>query len=142
MANKMAGDRLLQYRWLKLKIQMSITEINRLQEMKKNLPGQELKEIKVQTSKPEYAGFTKIIEKIDIMQRRLEQDIEELLRIKQDIMNMLESNILDEEERIILKLRYLYSEKYQDIAKEIFRSERSVRRIHNRALSKLENNPE
>ena len=130
------------YRWYDLKIKAYVAEIRRLRELRSSLPGQTMRDIRVKSSRVEEAYYVKVIETIDQMEEVLATEIENLLELRQDIRCMINSEILNEDEKAVLRLRYLDGKKYREIAREIFQSERSVGRIHARAMEKLEKQDE
>lgn len=89
---------------------------------------------------PTFAGFTDhrqdVMDEIVDLQREYKKKMQQCrnkLKEIEFVINMLD----DFQERMVLQLRYLYFENWQDIALRLNYEERQVYRIHGRALMNL-----
>lgn len=67
------------------------------------------------------------------MEEKLQGEIDDLLDLKMEIMDTI-SLVEDDECRLILEKRFLNGQKYCDIAKDMYMSEKSVYRIQDKAF--------
>lgn len=67
------------------------------------------------------------------MEEKLQGEIDGLLDLKMEIMDTI-SLVEDDECRLILEKRFLNGQKYVDIAKDMYMSEKSVYRIQDKAF--------
>ena len=80
------------------------------------------------------APFVRVIEKIDELEREIEEKIRRLMELKEEISNaidMLESH----DEQMVLRYRYLDRLSWEEISHMMYVSERTVYRIHGEALA-------
>ena len=80
------------------------------------------------------APFVKVLERIAEMEEKSKKELALLLKLKDEMteaINLLES----QDERLVLKYRYLHNWTWGRIGDEIFADERTIRRWHDRALS-------
>lgn len=74
--------------------------------------------------------------KIALMEGKVNEDIEKMMRLKQEISETID--YLDKpKERLVLSLRYVYLLDWKEISKSMKCSPRYPFVIHNRALSKI-----
>jgi RNA polymerase sigma factor (sigma-70 family) len=83
---------------------------------------------------PTDAPFVKALERIWEMEQKVSSELNQLLRLKQDILTVL-SKVDDVDERLILTYRYLQNMSWSEISIELGVSDRTIRRWHERALS-------
>lgn len=67
------------------------------------------------------------------MEEKLQGEIDDLLDLKMEIIDTI-SLVEDDECRLILEKRFLNGQKYVDIAKDMYMSEKSVYRIQDKAF--------
>ena len=67
------------------------------------------------------------------MEEKLQGEIDDLLDLKMEIMDTIRL-VKDDECRLILEKRFLSGQKYCDIAKDMYMSEKSVYRIQDKAF--------
>lgn len=113
-------------------------ELDELKELSVNISGIDTSKDKVQTSSSGDASYTKIIERIDELERVIKNDIEKLLKLKLEIRNTI-SSVPDNEEKLLLQHRYLNFMNWSDICDSMCVSDRTVHRIHIRALTSVDN---
>ena len=111
-------------------------ELEELRELSTNLPGTDYSKDRVQSSGSNDAGYTKIVEKIVELENAIQSDIEKLLSLKLEIRTVINS-VDDNEEKLLLKHRYLNFMSWEDICDEMCVSMRTAHRIHSSALAKV-----
>lgn len=114
-------------------IQTNQKELDELNELSASLPGIDYSKDRVQTSVSSDAGYTKIVDKIIELEKAIKSDIEKLLSLKLEIRTVI-NEVADNEEKLLLKHRYLNFMSWDDICYEMHISERTVHRIHASAL--------
>ena len=108
---------------------------------------EELQELAYCTSSPSFeehynatrntqAPFIKTFYRIKEMQDKANRELNLLLKLKSEISDVIEQ-LDDQDEKLVMKYRYLYNWTWSRIASEICADERTVRRWHNRALSHI-----
>ena len=108
-------------------------ELHELEMLSVSLPGTDYSKDRVKTGSSSDANYTEIIAKIDILERLIKAEIDELLALKIEIRNVI-CSIKNDEERLILKYRYISFYTWENIADELNLSLRTVHRIHSDAL--------
>lgn len=100
-----------------------------------------LEQIKKLKSQEEKAAITlndvnekaNTLKRFKQMEEKLQGEIDGLLDLKMEIMDTI-SLVEDDECRLILEKRFLNGQKYVDIAKDMYMSEKSVYRIQDKAF--------
>ncbi len=77
-----------------------------------------------------------IIVKIIDLEDRIKDEMRRLVDLKEEIMTKI-SAVEDPEQRYLLEKRYLEFKKWEDIADEMYRSLRSIYRLHGEALKNI-----
>lgn len=108
-------------------------ELHELEMLSVSLPGTDYSKDRVKTGSSSDANYTEIIAKIDILERLIKAEIDKLLALKIEIRNVI-CSIKNDEERLILKYRYISFYTWENIADELNLSLRTVHRIHSDAL--------
>ena len=108
-------------------------ELHELEMLSVSLPGTDYSKDRVKAGSSSDANYTEIIAKIDILERLIKAEIDELLALKIEIRNVI-CSIKNDEERLILKYRYISFYTWENIADELNLSLRTVHRIHSDAL--------
>lgn len=108
----------------------------------------ELEYLKVSVKSPTITGMPKeksfvrsdkiesIIDRIDELQKVVDEDVKRLIELKLIWMNQI--NLLGHDECLLLKLRYFEGWSWLDIGAEMNYAERQVYRLHGEALKHLE----
>lgn len=115
-------------------IQCNQKELVELRLLADTIPGIDYSKDKVQTSASNDAGYTRTIEKIIELEDVIKKDIEKLVSLKLEIRNVIDT-VQDNEERLLLKLRYLNFLTWENICYEMSVSMRTAHRIHGVALT-------
>lgn len=100
-----------------------------------------LEQIKKVKSQEEKAAITlndvnekaNTLKRFKQMEEKLQGEIDDLLDLKMEIMDTIRL-VKDDECRLILEKRFLNGQKYVDIAKDMYMSEKSVYRIQDKAF--------
>ena len=129
-----AKDYLRQAYRINLLIQSNEKELQELHELSTSISGIDTSKDTVQTSPSGDASYTKIIEKIDELERIIKNDIDKLLNLKLEIKKTIDA-VPDNEERLLLQERYLNFMEWDDICESMYISIRHIHRIHGRALN-------
>lgn len=108
-------------------------ELEELKELSTNLPATDYSKDRVQGSSAGDASYTKIVEKIVELERAIKADIEMLLSLKLEIRTVI-NEVVDNEEKLLLKHRYLNFMSWEDICDDMHMSMRTVHRLHSSAL--------
>ena len=108
-------------------------ELKELQELSVSIPGTDYSKERVQTSGSHDARYTSIVIKICELEKMIQAEIDELLSLKIEIRDVI-NNVNNDEERLVLKYRYISFYTWESIADELNLSLRTVHRIHSDAL--------
>lgn len=117
------------------KINNKLSEISQYRELAQSISAVENKE-KVQTS-PDFDKIGCAIVKIDEMERKLDEMIDEYVQKKNNIIDQID-NMDDEVYYQILFSRYIEKKTFEKIATEINYSFRNTTRLHGKALQQFE----
>ena len=117
-------------------IESNNLEIAQLNELKASLSGIDYSKDKIQNSSSGDANFTKIVERIDELERIIKEDTAKMLSLKIEIRNVI-NEVKDNEEKLVLKCRYLNFMIWDDICEAAHVSLRTVFRIHDSALKNV-----
>jgi DNA-directed RNA polymerase specialized sigma subunit len=117
-------------------IQSNKEELKNLKELSISLPGTDYSKERVQTSNSADARYTEIIAKIDELERVIQQEIDDMLALKLEIRNVINS-VKDNSEKLVLKYRYLNFFTWDNICYRMNISLKTVHRIHNNALKNV-----
>ena len=118
-------------------IQSNKQELANLRCLSDDIPGVDYSKDRVQTSASCEARFVKTVHKIIDLESAIYADIEKLLSLKLEIRTVINA-VKDNEERLLLKHRYLNFMQWDDICETMDVSMRTAHRIHASALSHVE----
>lgn len=130
-----AKEFLEQVNYLDIKIRSNLQELADLRKMIYSVSSPSLE----QSYNPNHsteAPFVKGIESIDILERRIKTETDGLVRIKDSIrsaINMIENH----DEQMVLRYRYIHNMTWKQIGAKLNVSEKTIRRWHDNALSKV-----
>lgn len=111
-------------------------EIKDLEELKDSLGGIDYSKDRVQTSPSGDAGYTKIVHAIADLESAIKENLEKMLRLKLEIRTVI-NEVQDNEQKVVLKLRYLNFMIWDDVAAELGVSQRTAIRIHDAAIQNV-----
>ena len=117
-------------------IESNNLEIAQLNQLKTSLSGIDYSKDKIQNCSSGDANFTKIVERIDELERIIEEDTAKMLSLKIEIRNVI-NEVKNNEEKLVLKCRYLNYMHWNDICEAAHVSSRTVFRIHDSALKNV-----
>ena len=127
-----AKEYLNQARHLDALINCRLREIDYWRDLSSSVSGSNF-EAHYNPNRPTEAPFVRCLEKIDEIQRSVEEKIAYLVRLKEEIntaIDMLENR----DEQLVLRYRYLDDCTWEEISRMLNVSLRTVHRIHGSAL--------
>ena len=114
------------------RIDSHVAELEHLRDLSTRIQGSNLGE-RVSSTRNTEASFTRIIDKIADMQERINAEIDTLVDLKAELDAAIE-RMSDVDERLLLRYHYIDNARWDDIAKALNVSSRTVHRIHASAL--------
>lgn len=117
-------------------IRLQMREIEELRELCTSISSPGFTE-RYSASKSTDAPFEKVLLRAEEMERKLAGSLDKYLAFKQEIMEVFDK-IEDRDQRIVLHYRYLCNWTWNRIGDELNWDERTIRRIHNKALEHVE----
>lgn len=117
-------------------IQCNKQELDDLHLLSSSIPGIDYSKDKVQTNSSGDASYTNIVAKIIDLENAIKADIEKLLSLKLEIRTVINA-VQDNEERLLLKCRYLNFMSWEDVCDEMNVSMRTAHRIHAVAIANV-----
>lgn len=131
-----AKEYLNQARHLDALINSRLREIDCWRDLSSSISGMKFDGMPHSPNRPTEAPFVRCMEKIDEIQRNVEEKVAHLIRLRDEIntrIDMLESC----EEQTLLRYRYIDGFTWEEIARMLNVSLRTVHRIHGSALQKF-----
>ncbi len=128
-----AKEYLNQARHLDALINCRLREIDYWKDLSSGISGSRF-EPNHNPNKPTEAPFVRCLEKIDEIQRSVEEKVAQLIALRDEInsrIDMLENH----EEQLVLRYRYLDNCTWEEIERMMNVSERTIFRIHGSALA-------
>ena len=114
------------------KINSDIEEITRLREIASSISSPVLGD-KVQTSRTGEAPFVRSVEKILMLEEKINREIDILVDLKEQMRDVIAS-VPDTDERMVLRYRYIHNLTWEQIGNELNADARTIRRWHGNAL--------
>ena len=112
-------------------------ELSALRESASSIPGIDYSKDKIQSSKSSGdAGFVNVISKIIELEDSINADIERMYDLKNEIRSVI-NNVQDADEKLLLRLRYINFNTWEEICDKLDVSIRTVHRIHSAALANV-----
>lgn len=121
---------------LNQKIQSDLQELTELQEMAGAVSAPRADEA-VQTSPKNEAPYVGAILKIMAMEEMINKEVEQLVDLKREIREAI-MKVPDEDERLVLKFRYLHWYTWRHIGRLMYADRTTVSRWHQQALKNLQ----
>ncbi len=118
------------------KIYLMQLEVEEYHRLAKSIPGQDFSHERVDGTRSFAAPFEKWIYKAIDKEREIKQRMEELVKLKSEVMSVIDT-IENDNYRLVLKLRYIDSLQWNEIASKIYASDKTVRRWHNAAIAEI-----
>ena len=114
------------------RINSDIEEVARLRDMATSITSPALGD-KVQTSRTGDAPFVRSVEKILLLEEKINGEIDTLVDLKEQMRGVIEA-VPDTDERMVLRYRYVHNLTWEQIGTEMNADARTVRRWHGSAL--------
>ena len=114
------------------RINSDIEELARLREMAVSISVPSLGE-KIQTSYQGEAPFVRCVEKILILEEKINREIEVMVGLKGQMRDVIAA-VPDMDERLVLRYRYIHNMTWEQIGDELNADRTTVYRWHNMAL--------
>ena len=118
------------------KIYLMQLEVEEYNHLAASVPGQDFSKERVDTSPTYDAPYVKWIIKALDKEREIKEKMKELQVLKAKVMVVIDE-VEDDSLRMVLKLRYINSMSFPDIANKLYAAESTIKRWHREALSKV-----
>ncbi len=128
-----AKEYLNQARHLDALINCRLREIDYWKELSSSVSGMRFDGMPHSPNRPTEAPFVRCLEKIDEIQRSVEEKITYLVRLKEEINTAIDK-LENRDEQLVLRYRYLDNCTWEEISRMLNVSLRTVHRIHGSAL--------
>ena len=128
-----AKEYLNQARHLDALINCRLREIGYWRDLSSSVSGTRFDGMPHSPNRPTEAPFVRCLEKIDEIQRSVEEKVAYLVRLKEEI-NMAIDMLENRDEQLVLRYRYLDDCTWEEISRMLNVSLRTVHRIHGSAL--------
>lgn len=128
-----AKEYLNQARHLDALINCRLREIDYWRDLSSNVSGTRFDGMPHSPNRPTEAPFVRCLEKIDEIQRSVEEKITYLVRLKEEINTAIDK-LENRDEQLVLRYRYLDDCTWEEISRMLNVSLRTVHRIHGSAL--------
>ena len=128
-----AKEYLNQARHLDALINCRLREIDYWKELSSSVSGMRFDGMPHSPNRPTEAPFVRCLEKIDEIQRSVEEKIAYLVRLKEEINTVIDK-LESRDEQLVLRYRYLDNCSWEEISRMLNVSLRTVHRIHGSAL--------
>ena len=115
------------------KINSDIEEVARLREMAGNISSPVLGD-KVQTSRNRDGLFVRNMEKILLLEEKINREIDALVDLKSQMRDVIAA-VQDTDERMVLRYRYIHNLTWEQIGNELNADKSTIRRWHGSALT-------
>lgn len=130
-----AKEYLEQAYYLDIRIRSNLQELADLRKMVYSVSSPSLE----QSYNPNHtteAPFVKGIESIDILERQIRAETDGLVKIKESIRSAI-NTIENHDEQMVLRYRYIHNLTWRQIGTKLNVNEKTTRRWHDSALSKI-----
>ena len=131
-----AKEYLNQARHLDALINCRLREIDYWRDLSSSVSGTRFDGMPHSPNRPTDAPFVRCLEKIDEIQRSVEEKIAYLVRLKEEINTAIDK-LESRDEQLVLRYRYLDDCTWEEISRMLNVSLRTVHRIHGSALQNL-----
>lgn len=120
---------------LEQRIKFDMEEIGQMQELAVSVSSPVFEE-HYNATKNTVAPFVHTVEKIIEYQDRVNDELERLVKFRNEVTAVIDE-VMDKDERMVLKYRYIKNYTWARIGDLMYADERTIRRWHNRALKHL-----
>ena len=115
------------------RIQSNIEEMERLRELSTSVSSPSWGE-RVQTGRHTDALFVRYLERIEELQIKINDEVDNLVALKEQIRCVI-NEVADTDERMVLRYRYVHNFTWEQIGDELNADRTTVYRWHNTALN-------
>ncbi len=115
------------------RIQSNIDEMERLRELSTSASSPSWGE-KIQRTRHTDALFVRYLEKIEELQEKINDEVDNLVALKAEIRDVI-NKVIDIDERLVLRYRYVHNFTWEQIGDELKADKSTIRRWHGNALS-------
>ncbi len=122
-----------QARHLDALINCRLREIDYWRNLSSSVSGMKFDGMPHSPNRPTEAPFVKCLEKIDVIQRDMEEKVAYLIQLKEEINTAIDK-LESRDEQLVLRYRYLDDCTWEEISRMLNVSLRTVHRIHGSAL--------
>ena len=127
---------LKQHRLLNRIIELDLEELKRIRELSDSVSSIAFDRDYIQISKSTRAPFEKWLDKINILEIKIANEVNLFMDLKLQILETIEP-LESIDEKLVLNYRYVKGLEWDEICSLLFASERTVYRWHGNALDKL-----
>ena len=111
-------------------------ELNELRRLAETVSSPVISDMPKNPSSSLEAPYVKYVLKMAELEKKIEQEMEHYLSIKDEIRDVI-NEVTNNEERLLLRYRYINFLEWEEICDRMNVSERTVHRIHSSALQKV-----
>ena len=115
------------------RINSDIEELGRLREMSTSISSPSFGE-RVQTNRNLNAPFVNCLDKIYVMEDKINSEIDLFVDLKREIRSVIEK-VENPDEKLVLRYRYIHNMTWEDIGEELHADKSTIRRWHGSALA-------
>lgn len=127
---------LKQHRLLNRIIELDLEELKRIRELSVSVSSIAFDRDYVQTTQNTRAPFEKWLDKINVLEIKIANEVNLFMDLKLQILETIE--LLESiDEKLVLNYRYVKGLEWDEICSQLFASERTIFRWHGNALAKL-----
>ena len=130
-----AKDYLGQAYRLDQRINFSLEELARLKELSMSVSSSGFEE-KYNGTKTTDPPFVRYIAKVIDLEHQIDQELEHLISLKQEVGNVIDK-VINVDERMVLKYRYIHNFTWEQIGDELNVNSRTVRRWYSKAMNSV-----
>lgn len=117
-------------------INTDLAELEQLKALSKSVSSPNLSGMPSSGTKNTEPAFVRAIEKIIDLEKVIDAEIDRFVDLKREIRNVI-NQVPDNNQKLVLKLRYIQFLKWESVAIEMDLSLKQVHRIHNEALKNV-----
>lgn len=127
---------LKQHRLLNRMIELDLEELKRIRELSVSVSSIAFDRDYIQTTRNTRAPFEKWLDKINILEIKIANEVNLFMDLKLQILETIEQ-LESIDEKLVLNYRYVKGLEWDEICSLLFASERTIFRWHGNALAKL-----
>ena len=117
-------------------IESEKAELDALKDLAHSVSSSNVSDMPKSPSKDNSAPYEKCVLKMVDLEAKIKKEIQEYILLAEEIREVI-NNVEDNEERLLLRHRYLHFLEWEEIEEKMHLSKRSVHRIHSSALQNV-----